>query len=372
MGILEKDWKCGLELQCSNEVVDGGWLHRIERARRGDTGVVKFCVDHEGTERCVKCYMKSKIHMGGVEEILEEFEAMKLLGCKRIAQTYEIFQDAQTLYMVNEIYYGGDFIELIKTAKQRGVDVNDHWYRKVLKQCLRALEFMHGQAMVHCDIKEANLMVKTQNFQEPEVVVVDFGIAHAMGSEDTGAIGGTPGYIPPETLEMRKWFPNGDIFSLGVVIFHMTANMGPSVGRGCGVFQEGCRTMKEVFDMTRTREPPWNRMPQQYPELISITRRMLDKRMQTRPRAPKLIQDPWFAVASASGGVRFAASAADDDSQPKALNGPRPSEPLESKHPLATRGILPLQPGMGLTAGLPDRRQRLPAAHDSLPAPARQ
>lgn len=332
---------------------------------KGTQAVVKFCVDRQGTERCVKCYSKSKIHVGGVEEILEEFEAMKLLGCKRIAQTFEIFQDSQTLYMVNELLTGGDFTSLTTNARQRGVNINDHWYRRIFKQCLRALEFMHGQAMVHCDIKEPNLMVKTQNYAEPEVCVVDFGIAHAMGAEDTGAFGGTPGYIPPETLEMRKWFPNGDIFSLGVVIFQVTANMGPSMGKGHGVFQEGCRTMQEIFHKTRTFEPPWNRMQPSYPELIRITQQMLDKNMKTRPRAPKVIAEPWF-TATSSGvghGMKAAGYSNVHDQHPALLTNARPSEPLESKHPLATFGILPT----ASPAFLVERPMRLPAAHDSLP-----
>jgi len=284
---------------------------------------------------------------------------MKLLGCKRIAETYEIFQDAEKLYLVNEVYHGGDFTKLRQSALHEGVELTESWWHHLFKQCLRALEFMQALAMVHCDIKEQNLMVKTRNYTEPEVVVVDFGIANAMGAEDTGAIGGTPGYIPPETLEMRRWFPCGDVFSLGVVIFQMTANMGPSLGEGYGVFQEDCETMQEVFAATVTREPPWCRMPQECPGLIAVTRRMLDKSIQSRPRAPNVLTDPWFAArpfdyGELSGALEPRLSYGElsgvseprlsgedfgeDEWEPRPLTMPRRSEPLQSKHPLAAEG----------------------------------
>lgn len=186
------------------------------------------------------------------------------------------------------------------------------------------------------------MMLKTTDFGQPEVVIVDFGISRAMGKLDTGAYGGTPGYIPPETLSMRKWFPGGDVFSLGVVMFQMTTNTTPSfdgVSRRGGLFHEGCLTMDEICEATMNRKPNYQLMPQEFPNLVRITQSFLEKQLRARPRAPKALEDLWFDPAQSNAisakGVRF------DSREPQALTVPRVSDPLESNHPLATCGILP-------------------------------
>merc|ERR1719446_1293052 len=74
----------------------------------GNQADVKLAVDKHGNQRCVKCYKKAAMNVGSLDDIKEEFDNMKLLTCKSIARTFEIFQDSQHVYMVNEVYWGGD------------------------------------------------------------------------------------------------------------------------------------------------------------------------------------------------------------------------------------------------------------------------
>ena len=67
-----------------------------------------------------------------------------------------------------------------------------------LGQGLNALFHLHGHAMMHCDIKEPNMMIKSSDFKQPHICLIDFGIARAMADDSTETCG-TPGYIPPET-----------------------------------------------------------------------------------------------------------------------------------------------------------------------------
>ena len=70
---------------------------------KGNQGTVNLCTDRKGEERCLKCYPKTKMRDLDLDDLKEEFEAMKLLDCKRIASTFEIFQDDKFYYMVNEV-----------------------------------------------------------------------------------------------------------------------------------------------------------------------------------------------------------------------------------------------------------------------------
>eukprot|EP00408_Alexandrium_pacificum_P051245 CAMPEP_0171247922 /NCGR_PEP_ID=MMETSP0790-20130122/48746_1 /TAXON_ID=2925 /ORGANISM="Alexandrium catenella, Strain OF101" /LENGTH=77 /DNA_ID=CAMNT_0011715349 /DNA_START=30 /DNA_END=260 /DNA_ORIENTATION=- len=71
-------------------------------------------------------------------------------------------------------------------------------------------------------------MIKRNDFQAPEIVLIDFGVSKAMAEDDNGKVYGTPGYIPPETFEMKMWFPGGDVFSMGVCVLQVIGDQVPS------------------------------------------------------------------------------------------------------------------------------------------------
>merc|ERR1711970_656344 len=109
-------------------------------------------------------------------------------------------------------------------------------------------------------------MLKTANYQQPQVVVIDLGVAKAMAASDEGIPHGTPGYVPPETWETKKWFPTGDVFSLGVVILQVMIDKSPPTGprdQGSpgGIFVEGCANVREIFLATQSRPAPTHLIP---------------------------------------------------------------------------------------------------------------
>jgi len=47
---------------------------------------------------------------------------------------------------------------------------------------------------------------------------------------------------------------------------------------------------------TLAREPPFHLIPKSMPGLESVVRSLLQKQMALRPRAPQVLQDPWFCA----------------------------------------------------------------------------
>jgi eukaryotic-like serine/threonine-protein kinase len=84
-----------------------------------------------------------------------------------------------------------------------------------------ALAESHAHGVIHRDVKPSNLFLPGGNVSR--VKVLDFGIARLSGvtrSTQTGAVLGTPGYLPPEQVRGENVLePNADIFSLGCVLF---------------------------------------------------------------------------------------------------------------------------------------------------------
>ena len=77
------------------------------------------------------------------------------------------------------------------------------------------------QRIVHRDLKPANVLLGRSGVAK----VTDFGIAKAVGDATataTGALKGTPAYIPPESWELqREFLPRVDLFALGCILWEL-------------------------------------------------------------------------------------------------------------------------------------------------------
>lgn len=253
-------------------------------------GVVQLATHQSSsTCRCVKVYFKSELQSDTFEFMKSEADLMFTLGTHpRIGEAIEIFQDAHSYFLSMPYYSGGNLVGLKAKAVQAGVVLVEDWWTSIFRQCLDGLAYMHAQGVMHCDIKEPNVMLRTIDLQQPDVVIIDLGVAQRAATKRT-IIYGTPGYIPPEVWECKYWYPQSDMFSLGVVV--VQALIGKT-----GIFTENTRTYKEVFEATRRRPPPFELMPHEFPALQGLAQKLLMKNFQDRPSASSMLERPWQAI----------------------------------------------------------------------------
>ena len=95
---------------------------------------------------------------------------------------------------------------------------------------LKGLDAIHAAGIVHRDLKPGNVLIARGS---PEVVkLVDFGIAHASSGQDrkytrTGAMIGTPAYMPPEQLVGGTVDARSDLYALGLLLFELAVGSLP-------------------------------------------------------------------------------------------------------------------------------------------------
>lgn len=97
----------------------------------------------------------------------------------------------------------------------------------IFLQVADALQAAHDLGIVHRDLKPDNIMVARARDGSDVVKVVDFGIAKAVGGDDsqkvtkTGLVVGTPEFMSPEQLAGDKLDGRSDLYALALVLFKM-------------------------------------------------------------------------------------------------------------------------------------------------------
>ncbi len=153
-----------------------------------------------------------------------EAEVVARLSHKNIVKIYDVGEDLDLSYLAMEYLEGESLQTYCKEDRRLSVSQSI----EIIAQVCDALEYAHTNGIVHRDIKPGNIMV----LKNGEVKVTDFGIARAAGSTKTrtGIIKGTPYYMSPEQARGLKLDGRADIFSLGVVFYHVLSGQLPFTG----------------------------------------------------------------------------------------------------------------------------------------------
>lgn len=103
--------------------------------------------------------------------------------------------------------------------------LNERLVASYVTKILEGLHYLHGQDVVHCDLKAANILsTKTGN-----VKLTDFGVSlnlRAMEREIKN-VAGTPNWMAPEIIELKGASAKSDIWSLGCTVIELLTGRPP-------------------------------------------------------------------------------------------------------------------------------------------------
>ena len=98
----------------------------------------------------------------------------------------------------------------------------------------RALSAVHGAGLIHRDVKAQNVMREAGG----RIVLMDFGTGLEHLSDGPADLAGTPLYLAPEVLGGAPATVPSDIYSLGVLLFHLVTGAYPVKGRTAADLRE--------------------------------------------------------------------------------------------------------------------------------------
>ena len=90
-------------------------------------------------------------------------------------------------------------------------------------QLCGAIAAVHDAGLLHRDIKSHNVMLA----DEGRLVLMDFGTGRELGDNSAAGLAGTPLYLAPELLSGQEPTVRSDIYSLGVLLYHLLTGSYP-------------------------------------------------------------------------------------------------------------------------------------------------
>lgn len=154
--------------------------------------------------------------------LLEEARAAARLNHPNIVTIYEVASDGEQLYVA---------MELAPSSLHHKMEAEGalHYSQviAIASDICQALQHCHDNHIIHKDIKPQNILLT----KEGQPKLTDFGLARPpQTTAMRTSIGGTAYYSSPEQIAARSVEASSDIYSLGVVIYHMLTGQQPFTG----------------------------------------------------------------------------------------------------------------------------------------------
>ncbi len=278
------------------ELIARGGMGRVYRA-------IQVALDREIAVKLLDMreLMKSRVGEKSAESFRHRFfiEAASLakLNHPNTVVVHDYGQCAPDVYFIAmELLRGRTLLKMIE--EEGAID-----YIRVARIALQICDSVadaHDQEFIHRDLKPSNVML-TRRGNDDLVKVLDFGLVKRGREDDweltqSGAMVGTPRYMPPEQIERGEVGPQSDIYSLGACLYQALAGHPP--------FQADSK-FRLMMAHLESEPKPLNQDGHRYvpPDLEAVVLRCMRKRPEDRYSSMEELAD---AIVQASGVERGA------------------------------------------------------------------
>jgi serine/threonine protein kinase len=207
------------------------------------------------------------------KRLKHEFEHARLLSHPSIVRVLDFHEDQGRCFMTMELVEGKLLSHMLRDWTMLPVPLA----YKILGQCAEALNYAHGQNVVHGDFKPGNVFIT----RDEGVRIVDFGTAAGPNANDTRIPAGTPTYASPDVLSGEIPDTRDDVFSFACVAYEVLTGQHPF----------GRLSSLQARDEAKIPPRAWNLSTSQWLSLLSA----LSWKREQRPAS---VQDLFTRLSS--------------------------------------------------------------------------
>ncbi|GKV04007.1 hypothetical protein SLEP1_g16225 [Rubroshorea leprosula] len=259
----------------------------LEEAGHGASAIVYRAIYLPFNEVvAVKCLDLDRCN-SNLDDIRREAQTMSLIDHPNVIRAYCSFVVDRNLWVVMPFMAEGSCLHLMKIAFPDGFE--ESAIASILKETLKALEYLHRQGHIHRDVKAGNILLDSNG----TVKLADFGVSACMF--DTGdrqrarnTFVGTPCWMAPEVLQPGSGYNSkADIWSFGITALELAHGHAP--------FSK--YPPMKVLLMTIQNAPPGldydrdKKFSKSFKEMVAMC---LVKDQTKRPTAEKLLKHSFF------------------------------------------------------------------------------
>ncbi len=214
-----------------------------------------------------------------VHRFRTEAEAAAYLEHPNIVQVYETGQYRDSVYLSLRYVKGRSLSQRTEGPFEPREAV------RLLEIVARAVHYAHQRGVLHRDLKPANILIDDQGVP----YVADFGLAKRLDQDSdltqTGAIIGTPSYMPPEQArgDRKAVTTASDVYGLGTVLYELLTCRPPFRG------SDAVQTIRQVIEDEPKRPRALN--PRIGRDLETICLKCLEKDPQRRYTSAEALAD---------------------------------------------------------------------------------
>ncbi len=205
-------------------------------------------------------------------KLLKAEEAVaRRLDHPNIIRIFEAVASVEEAYVVME-YFQGETLERYCSFEHL---LPVHRTIGIVFKCCMALDHAFRQGVVHRDIKPANILID----ESDNVKITDFGLAlninKRIDTDSTFVMGvGSPAYMSPEQIKNYPLNQKTDLYSLGVVLFHLLTGRLPF---------KATNPAQLIYKILNADPPSVSQLHPDLPELMdSVIRKALEKDLYSR------------------------------------------------------------------------------------------
>jgi serine/threonine protein kinase len=224
------------------------------------------------------------------ERFLREARTAALVGHENIVPIYRVGEADGVPFIAMPLLSGESLDKRLKGGKVPPLAEA----LRVGRQVADGLAAAHAAGLIHRDIKPSNIWLELEpGGAARRALILDFGLARAPGDAvltGSGAVLGTPAYMPVEQARGQVVDCRADLYSLGVVLYQMTTGKRPFAGE----------TTFEVLAALSTETPPPPAVvnPAVPAALSLLIVKLMSKAPAGRPQSAKAVSDELARIAA--------------------------------------------------------------------------